>query len=147
MLVFKLQSLLKIYKEHGFSTSNQEAIERKKKSTTWLTPEDLEQFINLRVPRKQWSLVHHLSKYTAHRPHINRSRIVAWSKQYFGCSVPQGHHLGRTTNVYEPRHNNERWYQKVHQTNSSYVICGGIRKYNILVIVLVIFKRKNKIKS
>lgn len=89
------------------------------KNPTFLTPEDLEQFIYLWVPRKQWSLVHHLSKYTSHRPHINRSRIVAWSKQYFRCSVPQGHHLGITTNVYEPRHNNDRWYQKAHQTNSS----------------------------
>lgn len=30
-----------------------------------LAPENPRQFVNLRVPRKQWPLVHHFSKYTA----------------------------------------------------------------------------------
>ena len=67
------------------------------------SPEYLEQLINLRVPRKQWSLIHHLSKYTPHWPHINRGRVMTGSKQYFWCSVPEGHHLDRTRKIINQR--------------------------------------------
>ncbi len=43
-------------------------------------PEYLEKFINLWVSREEWSLVHHLSKYTSNRPHIYWSWIVAGAK-------------------------------------------------------------------
>ena len=36
-----------------------------------LIPENLEKLIDLRIPRKQWPLIHHLSKDTAHRPYIH----------------------------------------------------------------------------
>lgn len=42
-------------------------------------PEDLEELVDLRVPREQGPLVHHLNKYAADRPHVDRSGVVLGS--------------------------------------------------------------------
>lgn len=87
------------------------------------SPEYLEQFINLRIPRKQWTLVHHLSKYTTHRPDINRGRVMAGTQQYFWCSVPERHHLERTTKTFLTLRLKMNFPLMLNIQNSHYLIC------------------------
>lgn len=58
-----------------------------------VSPKNSEEFIDFRVPRKQCILVYHLSKYTANRPYVDRSRIVPGTKEYLWSPVPQSHNL------------------------------------------------------
>lgn len=68
--------MTEIYIEHGlYNTGCRYAVQKIARKWNWgefgwnleiYSPEYLEQFINLRVPRKQWPLIHHLSKNTTY---------------------------------------------------------------------------------
>jgi hypothetical protein len=58
------------------------------------TPEDLEDLVDLRIPREErHPLTSHLCEDTAYRPHIYGSRVVPRAQQYFRRSVPKGDNL------------------------------------------------------
>ena len=58
------------------------------------SPEDLEDLVNFRIARKEWSpLEGHLRKNASNRPHINASRIMARSQKHLWRTIPQSDDL------------------------------------------------------
>jgi hypothetical protein len=56
-------------------------------------PEDLEDLVNLRVTGEQRLARAHLSEDTAHRPHVDASRVLSTAEQDLRRTVPQSDHL------------------------------------------------------
>lgn len=55
--------------------------------------EDAEEFVNFTIAREKCVASKHLSEDATQAPNVDRSRVVAGSKQNLGCSVPQGDDL------------------------------------------------------
>lgn len=59
-------------------------------------PEDLEDLVNLRIPREQRMSSHnHLRKDAPHGPHVDTGRVVTCAQENFGSAVPQGDNLDK----------------------------------------------------
>jgi hypothetical protein len=59
-----------------------------------LIPKYLENLINFRITREQWSSLHrHFGENTTHRPHINGGGIMTRTQKDFRCSIPEGYDL------------------------------------------------------
>lgn len=64
-----------------------------RKIITFDLPEDLEDFVNLRVTGEERLACAHFGENSTHRPHINASRVLASTQENLGGTVPQCHNL------------------------------------------------------